>query len=110
MVISIAFWLIAILFIVLGIFSMKSSKPSGIYSNIKAPTVDKIKDLKAYNRAVGWLMIGFGIFIALLGFIAIIITSDAKRSLLMISLFPGAIVMMIIYETVISPKYLVQKK
>lgn len=102
-------WIMATVFIIVGIVTGRSKKPSGIYSNIKAPDMDKIKNLKDYNRAVGRLMIGFGILFVLEGFTALFMSDKSAGILMAATIFPGAIIMMIIYETVISPKYLSKK-
>ncbi len=108
MLLAIICWLMAALFIIMGISSSHSKKPAGIYSNIKAPDKEKIADLKAYNKAVGRLLIGYGMLQAAMGILlAISKVSDRKAgNLLTGSFFFGAILMMIVYETVISEKYI----
>jgi hypothetical protein len=103
-------WAIALLFILLGIQDMRSNKPTGIYSNVKPPKMNKIKDLKAYNRAVGRMIIGFAMLFVAEGFAALFISEKAAGILLAATAFPGAIAMMIIYEVVISPKYINTKQ
>lgn len=108
MLLAIICWLMAALFIIMGFISSRSKKPAGIYSNIKAPDKEKIADLKAYNKAVGRLLIGYGMLQAAMGlFLAIINISERKAGTLLAgSFFFGAILMMIVYETVISEKYI----
>lgn len=106
MLLSIVYWLIALLFIGIGLSAMLSKKPAGLYSNIKPPKLEKIKDLKAYNRAVGLLIMGYGILFLLLGFVTLSVSENTAGILIMLCAFPGAIAMMIIYEVVISSKYI----
>ncbi|MDO4173496.1 MAG: hypothetical protein Q4D42_01915 [Eubacteriales bacterium] len=58
-------WLLcAALFVILGIRSMRSKKQVGFFANVQPP---KVRDIPAYNRAVGKLLIGFAVVLALLG-------------------------------------------
>jgi hypothetical protein len=98
------------LFLISGMISARRKKPSGIYSNIKAPKQERISDLKAYNRAVGRLIMGFAAIFIVDGIEALHISDQSAGVLLAASIFPGAIIMMIVYETVIAPKYINQKK
>lgn len=106
MLLPIVCWIIGLAIIIAGIAAMKSKKPAGIYSNVKAPDADEISDLKAYNCAVGKLITGYAVLFIIVGFAAINANKSTAAILIVISAFPGAIAMMIIYETVISPKYI----
>jgi hypothetical protein len=99
----------ALMFIVFGIITICSRKPAGIYSCVKPPDLDKIRDLKAYNCAVGKLIIGYAILFIIVGFVVIFVNENTAGILLLISAFPGAIIMMIIYEIVITQKYISHK-
>ena len=50
-------WAAAILFIIIGIYAMNRKKPMWLWTGSQIPEL-KIKDVKAYNRAVGkmWLL------------------------------------------------------
>lgn len=109
MLLSIVCWIIAIFFIFYGIMVVHSKKPAGIYSNVKAPELNEISDLKAYNRAVGKLIIGYAVLLIAVGIAEINASKITAAVLILVSVFPGAIAMMIIYETVISPKYINNK-
>ncbi|SHO45168.1 hypothetical protein [Anaerocolumna xylanovorans] len=108
MLIAIVCWLAAILFIIMGFLASRSKKPAGIYSNIKAPNKDKITDIRAYNKAVGWLLTGYGLLQAAAGVLLLIFQVSDKKAgnLLVFPFFFGAIFMMIIYEAVIAEKYI----
>ncbi|MDF2539640.1 MAG: hypothetical protein K0S76_2661 [Herbinix sp.] len=109
MIISISCWILGLMFIIIGIVAEKSKKPAGIYSNIKAPDKEEIIDLKAYNRAVGRLMMGYGMLQVLVG-VLLIKTGEKSAGLIMtFSFFFGAILMMIIYEIAIGNKYIKRK-
>lgn len=108
MLIAIVCWLAAILFILAGFGASRSKKPAGIYSNIKAPEKDRITDLKAYNKAVGRLLGGYGLLQAVMGMLFLVFHVSERKAgnLLVFSFFFGAILMMILYEAVISEKYI----
>ncbi|WP_033166155.1 hypothetical protein [Clostridium sp. KNHs205] len=109
MIISISCWFLGLIFVVLGIIAGKSKKPAGIYSNIKAPGKEEINDLKAYNKAVGRLIMGYGILQIMMG-VLLIKTGEKSAGLVMtFSFFFGGIVMMIIYEIAIGNKYINRK-
>ncbi|HEX3075992.1 MAG TPA: hypothetical protein VHQ24_03895 [Lachnospiraceae bacterium] len=97
---------IATFFICMGLITAHSRKPAGFYSNIKAPDKERIKDLKAYNRAVGKLLCGYGVPFILVGIASLFMKESIAGLLIVLCAFPGAIVMMIVYELVISPKYI----
>jgi len=99
----------ALLFIGIGLIAICSRKPAGVYSCVKPPDLDKIRDLKAYNRAVGKLLMGYAILFIIIGFVVIFVNENTAGILILISAFPGAIIVMIIYETVISQKYISHK-
>lgn len=57
-------WVAAILFIIIGIYAMNRKKPMWLWTGSQIPE-SKIKDVKAYNRAVGkmWLIFSILFFI-----------------------------------------------
>ncbi len=96
---------IFIIFLIIGIMAIKSEKPVGIYSNIKAPQANIITDVKAYNRACGILFIGYGVVFGLTGGTSFFLSEKTVGMLLGVIAFFGAIGLMIIYECVIAEKY-----
>lgn len=54
-------------FIVIGIRAFSAKKPIGFWANVKAPSVDEISDIRAYNRAMGKMWCVFGAVFVLLG-------------------------------------------
>lgn len=106
MVISIAWWIIAVIFFVLAFFTYRSKKPVSIYSNIKAPDIERISDLKAYNKAVGKLLAGYALLQALTGILLLNATKKEIEFLTVFSTFFGAILMIILYEAIIADKYI----
>lgn len=99
-------FVVALVFIIIGLIDTKSKKPVGIYSNIKSPNQEEITDVKAYNGACGKLIIAYGLLFLIVGIVSFYIKESHIAVLLTLSAFLGAIGMMIIYETFISPKYL----
>lgn len=57
-------WVTAILFIIIGIYAINRKKPMWLWTGSQIPE-SKIKDVKAYNRAVGkmWLIFSILFFI-----------------------------------------------
>lgn len=110
MIIMLTCFVIFIFFLVIGIFTIKSKKPAGIYSNVKAPQADIITDVKAYNRACGLLFIGYGGVFGLTGMASFFISENILGVLIAFIAFFGAIAIMIIYECVISVKYVRKDK
>lgn len=53
-------WVTAILFIIIGIYVMNRKKPMWLWTGSQIPK-SKIKDVKAYNRAVGKMYLIFSI-------------------------------------------------
>lgn len=105
MLLPIICWLFALFFILMGVVNSRSKKPAGIYSNVKAPNAEELINLKAYNKAVGRLVMGYGLLQAVTGILIIPLKQRSGGNVMVFSLFFGAILMMIIYEIVISPKY-----
>lgn len=96
---------IFIIFLIIGIIAIRSKKPVGIYSNIKAPQANVITDVKAYNRACGKLFICYGGVFGLTGGTIFFLSEKTVGMLLVFIAFFGVIGLMIIYECVITEKY-----
>lgn len=98
-------WLLfSILFIAYGIhaFCAKKAVPFGFWANAE---VFAVKDVRAYNRAVGKLWCVFGIVLAFLG-IPLLTGQNSPYALLSIlGIMAEAIVAMVVYVVVIEKKY-----
>ncbi len=106
MVISVVWWIMAAIFFVGAILAYRSKKPVSIYSNIKAPDIEKITDLKAYNKAVGKLIAGYALLQAVTGILLLGSNKKTMELLTVFSTFFGAVLTMILYEAVIAEKYI----
>lgn len=98
-------WLITgIAFIILGIyvFCSKRAKAFGFWANAK---VMPIKDVKAYNRALGKLWIGFGTVFALLGLPLLAGQNSPFIILSIIGALFEVIITMIVYTIRIEGRY-----
>ena len=62
---GVIFGFCALLMFGIGIFQMKSKKPVGFYSGVKAPDEEEISDVKAWNKKHGTMWILYGICILL---------------------------------------------
>ncbi|MCI8543518.1 hypothetical protein [Acetatifactor aquisgranensis] len=90
------------LLVILGIRAFFAKKEVGFFNNVRALPM---RDVKAYNRAVGRLFIGYGIVFMLLG---LPILADRNKGLLILSILGVAvetIVAMAVYILVIQSKY-----
>ena len=96
--------LVSLMFIIMGIlcFCSKNEKPFAFWANVE---VFKVNNIKAYNRALGKLWLAFGIALELLG---IPLLSGQNSPLVIVSVIGTAflcIILMVVYITVIEPKY-----
>lgn len=101
-------WVIcSLLFVGIGIRCFFAKTAVGFWAGIREP---EVSDVSGYNRAVGYLWIGFGIYFILtgipllLGGIGLIITVTMLGSII------GCIGLMMIYTIGITRKYGVRQK
>lgn len=96
--------IVGVLFIVMGIYDMKSkkAKPFGFWANAE---VAPIEDVKGYNRALGILWCVYGVLFTLVGLPLL----DRKHSgMIMLSILGTmaiTIVTMVVYIVGIETKY-----
>ncbi|MCM1174384.1 MAG: hypothetical protein NC341_04960 [Blautia sp.] len=98
-------WLfVGILFLSRGIhaFFTKKAVPFGFWANAETFAV---KDVKAYNRAVGKLWCVFGVVFALLGIPLLKGQNTPCIILSILGIMAEAIAAMVVYVTVIEKKY-----
>ncbi|MBD5457408.1 MAG: hypothetical protein HDR27_02415 [Lachnospiraceae bacterium] len=98
-------WLLfSILFIVYGIHAFRSKKavPFGFWANAE---VFAVKDVRAYNRAVGKLWCVFGIVLAFLGIPLLKGQNSPYVVLSIVGIMAEAIAAMVVYVVVIEKKY-----
>ena len=66
MIVAFLIWtLMSLTFFIIGLYAFKSQKPVSFFTFQETPTV---KDMKAYNKAVGKLWISSAILLEILGF------------------------------------------
>lgn len=98
-------WLfVGILFVVYGIHAFRSEKavPFGFWANAK---VFAVKDVRAYNRAVGKLWCVFGVVLAFLGIPFLKGQNSPYAILSILGIMAEAIAAMVVYVAVIEKKY-----
>lgn len=98
-------WLIVSLFFVVWGFITyfsKSAKPFGFWANAE---VAEMKDVKAYNRALGKLWCVYGVFLALLGIPLLGGQNSAGLILTILGTMLISIGAMVVYVVVIEAKY-----
>lgn len=98
-------WLIfSALFIVYGIHAFRSKKnvPFGFWANAE---VFAVKDVRAYNRAVGKLWCVFGIVLAFLGIPLLAGQNSPYAIISILGIMAEAIAAMVVYVVVIEKKY-----
>ena len=90
------------LFIGLGVFAFFSKKPVGFWANVKTFAVN---DVKKYNAAMGKLFCIYGLVFDLLGLPLLDGQSSPLAIVSVVGVMLSIIVLMVIYVTVIEPKY-----
>lgn len=103
----ISFVSVGLLFIGIGVFSLKSKKPVSFFTFYKV-TENEVSDAKAYNKAVGILWVIYGVFWALLGSLFIFLGETIGGIFIMFLSFPSVIVLILVYLR-IKGKYEVKK-
>ena len=91
-------------FVLYGIYASCSKKeqPFGFWANAK---IFPVRDVKAYNRAVGKLWIVFGIVLALLGLPLLGGQNSPYAVISILGIMMETIAAMVVYVTVIERKY-----
>jgi uncharacterized membrane protein len=105
MIAAFVIWcIIGLFFVGLGIYDCraKSARPFGFWSNVK---VTDIKDVPAYNKALGKLFIWFGIVFILLGIPFLTGQNSPWIILSMVGVMVLTIVSMAVYTVGIEGKY-----
>lgn len=104
-------WLfVSLIFVVLGVYDMVNAnkgKVFGFYSNVQPPKAEDLTDVTAYNRALGKLLAGSGVALALLGLPLLHMGEDNGLLVLFVILgtFTWVIAMILIYILKIEAKY-----
>ena len=94
------------LFIVGGIYCINSKKevPFGFWENIKTAPIE-VKNIKAYNKALGKLWCAYGFFFILLG-IPLLVEQDSPLIIITsVGVIFELIIVMVIYTLKIEGKY-----
>ena len=105
MLIAFIIWTImGILFIIMGIFCMKSkkAKPFGFWANTEVIQVD---DVKGYHRALGRLWSVYGILFILIGLPLLGGENSGFIIITMLGTMFISIAAMVVYTVGIEPKY-----
>ena len=95
--------IIAVFFIVMGIYDLTSKKarPFGFWANAE---VGAIEDVKGYNRALGILWCVYGVLFALIG-LPLLFGDSGMMILTMLGTMFISIGAMVTYTVYIEPKY-----
>ena len=93
-----------IVFIAMGVYDYhaKTTRPFGFWSNVKIP---EVKDVKAYNKALGKLFIVFGVIFILLGIPLLAGQNSPWIILSIVGVMVLAIVAMAVYTVGIESKF-----
>ncbi len=96
--------LLALFFIAMGLWERFSRRenPFGFWANVKT---DSVRDVAGYNRALGRLWMGFGLYLLLLELPLFLIESALGAVLFILGMFFGALGLMLCYVLHIEPKY-----
>ena len=92
------------IFIIIGIYDLRTDKVVGFWSGGKRPEVAK-ENIKAYNRAVGILWIAFAIAYILLGIPLLAGDNSPYIVITLLGSVACVIALMAVYVLVIERKY-----
>lgn len=104
MVAFILWTLISLVFVGIGVYDFRADKVVGFWSNGKMPEIAP-ENIKAYNRAVGKLWIGFAITYILLGFPLLAGDDSPLIVITLLGSLLAVVVLMAVYVLVIEKKY-----
>lgn len=88
--------------ICIGISALFSKKPVGFWANVK---MFRVRDIRGYNRAVGTLLICYGLLFIVLGFPLLSGQNSPFVLLSVLGVMIETIAVMVIYSLVITRKY-----
>lgn len=94
--------LVGFIIVGIGISAFFSKKAVGFWANVE---VEKVKDIKKYNFAVGKLFIVYGVVFIALGLPMLSQQNSALIIFSVIGTMFETIVVMVVYTLVISKKY-----
>ena len=94
--------IVGLIFIVLGVISFFSKKPTGFWANVD---MFQVTDTKQYNHAMGKLFFVFGIVFIVFGLPLLTGQNSAWILLSMLGVVGETIITMVIYITRIEKKY-----
>lgn len=91
-------------FACLGLWEILSHRetPFGFWANVKTSPV---RDVKGYNRALGRLWLGFGLYLLLLELPLVFLQSALGAVIFILGMVFGALGLMLYYVLHIEPKY-----
>jgi len=104
-VMAFLFWILTGIVVIIGgilVLFSKKAKPFGFWANAE---VFPVKDVKAYNKALGKLFIGFGIVFMLLGIPLLEGQNSGGIVFTILGTSFLSIFTMVIYVTLIERKY-----
>ena len=105
MIVAFVIWCVmGLVFIGMGIYDyhVKSARPFGFWSNVK---VVEVRDVQAYNKALGKLFIAFGIVFIILGLPLLTGQNSPWIIFSMVGVMVLAIISMAVYTVGIEGKY-----
>nr|MBQ8253205.1 hypothetical protein [Lachnospiraceae bacterium] len=104
-IIAFVIWiLVSLVFVGIGIYDLQAKEVAGFWSNGKKPIV-KDENLKAYNRSVGILWIGFAVFFMLLGLPLLAGDNSPLVVITLLGSLAEIVILMAVYVLVIEKKY-----
>lgn len=101
MLIAFFIWTLgAIIFLLLGLTSLKSKRPVGFFNFTRTP---EVVDIRAYNRAVAKLWLIFSVLLELIGLPLLFIEQNSPYFVfLMLAVFSLVLAMMVSYLSILS--------
>lgn len=104
-IIAFVIWImVSLVFVVIGVYDLRADTVVGFWSNGKRPEIAQ-ENIKAYNRAVGKLWIGFALFFMLLGLPLLAGDDSPLIVITLLGSLLAVVVLMAVYVLVIEKKY-----
>lgn len=101
---------VALIFIGNGISQYKSRKPVGFYTGEKPPKEEELTDVRAWNRAHGFMWSGYGILIIASWVSAVFVKNEVVSVVVTFTIIIGGLAGMIVGHHLLIKKYFVKHR
>lgn len=96
---AIIVWICALVFIAIGIYSLKRKTPMHFWSGTTVK-VEEISDIKAYNKANGIMWISYGFTYIIGGILSLLFNTNVGGIIVAILGTLGIIILVLVYQRI----------